>query len=147
MRYRFCFSPKIIEIAIFFYFKIDIDNTIKISIYRWWSIFWLISLQKSFFPFFSIFEAFQIRFSSPHTPSIKREILSYVKVHFCAFFCLFFFVWFLFFFLNIELSIFSHMLRYDIDIYKNIDIRYIAFDMPTTTWQYILTVVRLLLGQ
>ena len=24
------------------------------------------------------------------------------------------------------------MLRYDIDIYKNIDIRYIAFDMPTT---------------
>ena len=28
---------------------------------------------------------------------------------------------------------FSHLLRYDIDIYKNIDIRYTAFDMATTT--------------
>ena len=27
----------------------------------------------------------------------------------------------------------SHLLRYNIDIYKNIDTRYIAFDMPTIT--------------
>ena len=42
-------------------------------------------------------------------------------------------MYFFFLVLNIEISIFSHVLRYDIDIYKNIDIRYIAFDMPTTT--------------
>ena len=50
----------------------------------------------------------------------------------CFFVCVFLLCFRSFF--NIEISIFSHLLRYDIDIYKNIDIRYnIAFDMPTTT--------------
>ena len=30
-----------------------------------------------------------------------------------------------------------HRLRYDIDIYENIDIRYIAFDMPTTSLKHL----------
>ena len=79
-----------------------------------------------FSPNFSLF----VRFSSPPSPLLLR-VISYLNNLFFVFWCVFMFVFLCSFFLNIEISMFSHPLRYDIDIYNNIDIRYIVFDMPT----------------